>query len=152
MHTGDDELRLEMEAFVDEVLIDSIFDEMCPLSQEEVDADDFFPPCLHRARALSLILSEAEFEGWAVDNLPAELTLTPIVDPSAAHIAGLNFSRAWGLWALYRATADVHWRSLYVAHVVTHIEQPAYWAEDYYKHSHWVAQFGVYAIALSYDL
>ena len=29
--------------------------------------------------------------------------------------------------------------------------QPEHWAEDYYSHSHWVPQFGIYAIALSYD-
>jgi len=28
---------------------------------------------------------------------------------------------------------------------------PQYWAEDYYSYSHWVAQFGVYGIALSYE-
>jgi len=150
-HSGDDLLRVEIETFVDEVLLDPVFDEMCPLSKEESDADDFFPPCLQRAYALSEILDEPELASWLGDYLPQELTLTPILDPSEAHIAGLNFSRAWGLWALYRATGETQWRTLYVEHVVAHMEQPAYWAEDYYKHSHWVAQFGVYAIALSYD-
>jgi hypothetical protein len=28
--------------------------------------------------------------------------------------------------------------------------QPPYWAEDYYSHSHWIAQFGVHAIWLSW--
>ena len=152
LHSGDDELRVEMEDFAATVLLDPTFDAMCPLSQEEQDADDFFPPCLQRAYALSVILPEAQSDAWLEAYLPPTLTLTPILDPSKAHIAGLNFSRAWGLWALYRATGDTSWRSLYVDHVVTHIEQPAYWAEDYYKHSHWVAQFGVYALALSYDL
>ncbi|MCA9658141.1 MAG: DUF2891 family protein [Myxococcales bacterium] len=151
LHTGDDALRLEMEALAGEVLLDPVFDEMCPLSQEESDADDFFPPCLHRAYALVELLPAADVDAWLAGYLPDDLTLTPIVDPSAAHIAGLNFSRAWGLWALYRQTGDTAWRARYVDHVVTHVEQPAYWAEDYWKYSHWVAQFGVYAIALSYD-
>lgn len=150
VHSGDDELRVEMEDFAAEVLLDPVFDAMCPLAQEEADADDFFPPCLHRAYALTVILPEGS-GAWLDGYLPPTLTLTPIVDPPKAHIAGLNFSRAWGLWALYRATDGVQWRDHYVDHVVTHMEQPAYWAEDYYKHSHWVAQFGVYAIALSYE-
>ncbi len=58
------------------------------------------------------------------------LTLTPILSPTQAHVAGLNFSRAWGLWALYQATGDAQWRSPYVDHAVVHMEQPAYWAED----------------------
>ncbi len=149
VHAGDDGLEAEVVEFAQEVLLDPAFDAMCPLSQEETDADDFFPPCLQRAYALTVILPEAS-EPWLAAYLPESLTLTPIQSPTTAHIAGLNFSRAWGLWALYQATGDTQWRSLYVEHVVAHMEQPAYWAEDYYKHSHWVAQFGVYAIALSY--
>jgi hypothetical protein len=40
---------------------------------------------------------------------------------------------------------------LYIDHVQTHIEQPEYWAEDYYAFSHGVPQLGVYAIARSYE-
>jgi hypothetical protein len=29
--------------------------------------------------------------------------------------------------------------------------QPQYWATDYGRYAHWVAQFGVYALAQTYD-
>jgi hypothetical protein len=29
--------------------------------------------------------------------------------------------------------------------------RPAYWAMDYDNYAHWVAQFGVYAIAASFE-
>ena len=71
--------------------------------------------------------------------------------PGAFHVAGLNFSRAWGLWALWEASGDTHYRDLYVEHVWRHVAQPSYWAEDYWAHSHWIAQFGVHAIWLSWE-
>jgi hypothetical protein len=40
---------------------------------------------------------------------------------------------------------------LYVEHVVTHLDQPEYWAVDYRAHSHWIPQFGIRAIALTLD-
>jgi hypothetical protein len=80
----------------------------------------------------------------------APVDLRPVDDPSTAHGAGLNFSRAWGFWSLWSATGDLAWRTSYVEHVLTHLDRPEYWAEDYLAHSHWIPQFGIRAIALSY--
>ena len=52
---------------------------------------------------------------------------------------------------MWTATGDVRWRQRYIDHVVTHMEQPALWRDDYARHSHWVPQFGVFAIALSFE-
>jgi hypothetical protein len=38
---------------------------------------------------------------------------------------------------------------LYVRHIVTQMNLPECWRDDYRKHAHWVPQFGVYAISLS---
>ncbi|MEE8125090.1 MAG: hypothetical protein V3T42_04685, partial [Nitrospirales bacterium] len=65
--------------------------------------------------------------------------------------AGLNFSRAWGLWTLFQSTGHQAYRDMYVNHILTHMALPQYWRDDYQKHSHWVPQFGIYAIALSLD-
>jgi hypothetical protein len=125
----------------------------CPLLDELALTDEFFPPCLHRAMLVLSVLPEAQSQGGLAAELPGpgEFDLQPICDPSPAHVAGLNFSRSWGLWSLWLATGDTHYRDLYVEHVWTHMAQPAYWAEDYWAHSHWVAQFGVHAIWLTHE-
>ena len=97
------------------------------------------------------VLPEDEQADWLAENLPNDLGLQPLTSMASAHSGGLNFSRSWGLWALWRATGDTHYRDLYVDHIETHVAMPQYWAEDYYSYSHWVAQFGVYGIVLSYE-
>lgn len=149
--TGDADLMAEMEGLVLEPTVVEAYDGLCPFEQEEADADDFFPPCLHRALALSTMWPQAEAAAWLGTWLPDAPVLTPITMPAAAHIGGLNFSRAWGLYAGYRVTGDPALRDLYLDHLLTHIEQPQYWAEDYFKYAHWVAQFGVYAISQTYE-
>ncbi|MBK7824991.1 DUF2891 family protein [Nannocystis sp.] len=148
--TDDAELAAAMETYAADILQDPAFDAACPFSQEETDADNFFPPCLHRARAIVTLLPGAASAPWLADWLPAEPTLTPIEMPAAAHISGLNFSRSWGLWSLYKASDDVAYRDLFYDHVTTHLNHPQYWAEDYNNYAHWVAQFGVYAISQTY--
>ena len=146
--TDDPELAGAMESLAKNSLQSPGLDASCPFSQEEVDADDFFPPCLHRARMLvKLLPADAT---WLAGWLPDVPVLTPIEMPAKAHISGLNFSRAWGLWSLYEATEDLAYRDLFLDHVVTHLEHPQYWAEDYGQYAHWVAQFGVYAISQTY--
>lgn len=150
--TGDAALADEMQAVVDDVLLDPMFDEWCPLDQEQTDIDDFFPPCLHRTMAIVTIADPADAQAWLRGYLPADFVLQPLFagDITAAHQSGLNFSRAWGLYALWKATDDPSFRDQYIDHVRTHVDQPQYWAENYSAFSHWVAQFGVYAIGLTY--
>ncbi len=125
----------------------------CPVADEAGYTRQFFPPCLHRMMALDTVLPlgparDAWFAQLDEDGIP---DLAVVDDPTTAHGAGLNFSRAWGLWSLYAATGDAGWRSLYVDHVVTHLDRPEYWAEDYRAHSHWIPQFGIRALSLSYE-
>ncbi len=148
--TDDVELAGAMESLAMNAVLDPAFDASCPFSQEESDADDFFPPCLHRARVLTNLLPTDEATAWLAGWLPDMPVLTPIDMPPKAHISGLNFSRAWGLWSLYEATDDTAYRDLYLDHMITHLEHPQYWAEDYGNFAHWVAQFGVYAISQTY--
>ena len=124
--------------------------DLCPLTDEPGYVSEFFPPCLHLARTVLTVLPPQEAGDWAAEHVPSDLELLPLVEFPTAHPAGLNFSRAWGLWTLWEATGDLRWRDRYVDHVLTHVEQPEYWADDYLYYAHWVAQFGVYAIALSY--
>jgi hypothetical protein len=147
---NDPELAGAMESLALNTLQAPGLDASCPFSQEEADADDFFPPCLHRARLLVNLLPADAQATWLAGWLPAIPALTPIDMPAKAHISGLNFSRAWGLWSLYEATDDIAYRDLFLDHMITHLEHPQYWAEDYGNYAHWVAQFGVYAISQTY--
>lgn len=148
VHVGD-AARVEwVEMLASEVLMPAD----CPLVDAVGFAEDFFPPCLHRAHGVLEILPPAQTEAWLADALPGpdEFPLMPLCEPAPAHVAGLNFSRAWGLWSLWTHSQDPRYRDLYVEHVWRHMAQPDYWAEDYWAHSHWIAQFGVQAIWLSY--
>ncbi len=148
--TDDVELAGAMESLAVNALQAPALDASCPFSQEEINTDDFFPPCLHRARLLIELLPADAKATWLAGWLPDMPVLTPIDMPLKAHISGLNFSRAWGLWSLYEATDDVAYRDIFLDHMITHLEHPQYWAEDYGKYAHWVAQFGVYAISQTY--
>jgi hypothetical protein len=126
-------------------------EDVCPLEDDLGPADQFFPPCLLRARAIVRILPLGEAAAWADSALPAEFPIEPLSTATSAHSAGLTWSRAWGLWDLWAFTGDPRWRDAYRAHVLAWYELPQFWAEDYQAYAHWVAQFGVHAIDLSYE-
>jgi len=122
----------------------------CPLERDAA-AQGFFPACLHRARALALMLPPAESKAWASTFLPKTYALAPVVTPAPAHQAGLNFSRSWDFFGLYKATGNEAYRDLYLDHMEAWLKRPDIWAGNYESHAHWVAQFGVYALSLSYE-
>lgn len=126
-------------------------DQACPLWQEATDIDDFFPPCLHRLMVIVTVLPYDVHRPWLEQYLYAQWDLAPLTEIDSAHQGGLNFSRAWGLWAAWVASDNPTYRDLYVDHVRTHVLQPQYWAQDYWSYSHWVAQFGVHAIELGWE-
>lgn len=123
----------------------------CLVQDDAEHISEFFPPCLHLARAIVEVLPRAEADAWIAEFVPETLVLAPLTEFPSAHPGGLNFSRSWGLWSLYRATSEQQFSDAYVEHIDTHMAQPEYWAENYLSYSHWVPQFGVYAIALSWD-
>ena len=67
------------------------------------------------------------------------------------HTAGLNFSMAWGCHAAWTLSGDESFLDRYVDLVVTHLHAPSYWRDDYARYGHWVAQFGTFAVALSFE-
>lgn len=148
-HVEDSALEAEIETWIHDWIVPQAG--LCPLQAEHTNTSDFFPPCLHLARLAMLVLPEDERGDWLAEHLPDDFELRPLTTMSSAHSGGLNFSRSWGLWALWQATGDTHFRDLYVEHIETHVGMPQYWAENYYSYSHWVPQFGVYGIALSYE-
>ena len=113
--------------------------------------DEFFPAALQRARAILTILPRDESNAWLSAYLAEDLQLEPVRHPAFPHSAGLNFSRCWGFWKLFQHTRNPVYRDQYMRHFTTHVNHPEYWRDDYKAYGHWVAQFGVYALALSMD-
>ena len=131
-------------------------EQLLPLDQELPPScdhltDEFFPAALQRTRAILTILPHNESRAWLSAYMAEDLQLEPVRHPAFPHSAGLNFSRCWGLWELFQYTRNPVYRDQYIRHFATHVNHPEYWRDDYKKYGHWVAQFGVYALALSFD-
>ena len=77
--------------------------------------------------------------------------IEPIGDEASVHQAGLNFSRAWGLWHLYKMTGEERFLEAFLRHFKATFDRPDIWRGDYRSHAHWVAQFGMLALAVSAD-
>ena len=58
---------------------------------------------------------------------------------------------AWGCHAAWLLSGDETFRDRYVDLVVTHLNAPRFWRDDYARYGHWVAQFGAFAIALTFN-
>jgi len=145
---GDTELVENLRAFTRTRLLP--LDQECGSFLDHI-TDEFFAAALQRCRALLTILSSEESSKWLASHQHGCGALSPLTMFPTAHSAGLNFSRSWGLWTLFHVTQDPMFRGLYTNHVVTHMDMPQYWGDDYRKHGHWVPQFGIYAIALSIE-
>jgi hypothetical protein len=125
-------------------------DQECPSALDQT-TDEFFSAGLQRCRALLTILSPEESSIWVAAQHHHVRKSTPVTMFPTTHAAGLNFSRSWALWTLFQRTWDPAFRDLYTKHIVTHMNLPQYWRDDYRKHGHWVPQFGIYAMALSLE-
>lgn len=156
-YVGDPGLSADVQELASGLLLDPGFDASCPLTQEQIDTDDFFPPCLLRVMAAIVALPPEQVEPWLPGVVPPQLVLDPLLPEMifTAHRGGLNFSRAWGLYQIHRAAEEPvgampHYRDLFVRHVEEGMAHPEIWTEDY-AYSHWIAQFGVYAISYTYE-
>jgi hypothetical protein len=67
------------------------------------------------------------------------------------HSAGLNFTRAWGLYGAWRITQDPRWRDAAAELIIGHAARPERWRDDYARYAHWIPQFGVFAVAETVD-
>jgi len=125
-------------------------DEALPPSFDKL-TDEFFAASLQRVRTIISILPPDESQSWLTSFNQNQCFLKPMSTTPTPHSAGLNFSRAWGFWTLFACTGNEIYRKLYADHIVTHMKVPELWRDDYRQHSHWVPQFGIYAIALSME-
>ncbi len=117
--------------------------EECAIARE---GQGFMAICTNLAWLVSKVLPKSEFEMWLDGYLPDMSAIAPVSDPKTSHHNGLNFSRAWGLWHIYQVTKDKRYADLYAQHFLTAYRNRKSWDGDYRRVSHWVAQFGMYAL------
>lgn len=138
--------------FVDEaVRARFLGDAACPLLAVEVETREFMAVCTNRAWLVGQVLAPAVFRPWLDRFLPASLELAPITQPATVHQAGLNFSRAWGLWGLYAQTGEARFLEAYAQHYDEAYARRDIWDGDYDKYRHWIPQFGMLALVLTHD-
>jgi hypothetical protein len=95
---------------------------------------------------------------WVQARIPEGFYVPPVTDPGGCHQGGLNFSRSFALYQLYQATGDTSLRDNYVELIRYHVGRPDLYIDPdylgdpgYLCYSHWVAQFGVRSISLSFE-
>lgn len=125
--------------------------EACPLQRVEVATREFMAICTNWAWLVGKVLPRDAFKAWLAVFLPPDLAIEPIGDAKSVHQAGLNFSRSWGLWPLYRMTGEQRFLEAYLRHFDGTFARPDIWNGDYANLSHWVAQFGMLGLAVTYD-
>jgi len=123
----------------------------CPVEVERGAWPGFMSVCGNWAYLASLVLARAEMNQWIKRLLPRPGRIRPVTQPRTAHHFGMNFSRAWGYWKIYKSTGDTRYRTLYVRHFATQYQNRDWWAGNYHAVGHWVAQFGVYALLPIFD-
>ncbi len=140
--TGQDDLV----SFVDQVARHHFvrIDQPCPAARDH-EHGSFMAVCTNWAWLVSETMKPEDFKPWLEQFMPEPETIVPVRRPANAHLFGLNFSRAWGLWRIHRRTGDVRWLKLYRAHLEPTFDRPDWWRGDYQVVGHWVSQFGMFA-------
>jgi hypothetical protein len=105
---------------------------------------------------VSKVLPRGEFDRWQREFFADAGLPQPVASPVNWHHHGLNFSRAWGLWALYAATAPSDakeaYLNAYAAHFRATYDIPLLWRDSYQGVGHWVPQFGMLALQPLFEL
>jgi hypothetical protein len=127
-------------------------DKNCPISWEP-SGYDFLSPCLEEIGLMQRVLPKQQFLTWLDDFMPQladpgySLTVGKVsdrTDGKLVHLDGLNFSRAWNLYALanqypqyahLREVADKH-----MAHSYPNL------VGDSYEGGHWLGSFAIQAL------
>jgi hypothetical protein len=144
--------RADVVRFVDEAVRARFLGEAaCPLVAAEVETREFMAICTNRAWLVGQVLPGDRFRPWLNTFLPASLPISPIMAPATVHQAGLNFSRAWGLWGLYVRTGEERFLEAYRRHYDEAYGRRDIWDGDYDKYRHWIPQFGMMALVQLHD-
>jgi Protein of unknown function (DUF2891) len=155
-YTKDKKLQAAVEKAA-KPLLDKSLDNLCPLKMDiDPKANGFIPACLMRLAATSAVWGD-EVKQWVSARVPKDFYIPPVTEPSNCHAGGLNFTRAFALYELYRLTNDASYRDNYAELIRYHVGRPDLYIDESYVgspgylcYSHWVAQMGVRAISQSY--
>lgn len=143
VHTGQSDMVAQVDDIVERVFVP--IDGPCA-ANHDAGRRSFMAVCTNWAWLVSETMDGLAFVSWLGRFLPDPVTLQPVEKPANAHLYGLNFSRAWGLWRLYKRSGDERYLTLYRAHLEPTIDRPTWWRGDYQVVGHWVSQFGMFAI------
>ncbi|PAY17913.1 hypothetical protein CKO51_19560 [Rhodopirellula sp. SM50] len=126
----------------------------------EPSGHDFFSSCWNEADLMRRVLPGPEFEHWLAKFVPelatqltdgtiAPVAVSDVTDPKIVHLAGLNLNRAWCLRSVASALRDEHpLKRVLVENAESHLAAGlAYINSGHYEGDHWLATFGLYAIA-----
>ncbi|MGD9866677.1 MAG: DUF2891 family protein [Hyphomicrobiales bacterium] len=136
----------DLTAFVDGIVA-SLFEPdtlACP-ADADIRQRSFMALCTNRAWLVSLTQPPERFAAWLKRFGVSPQAFQPVARAPSPHLFGLNFSRSWGLWRLYRQTGDEAWLAAWRRHFDANYRDPDWWRGDYRAVGHWVAQFGMFA-------
>jgi DUF2891 family protein len=115
-----------------------------------LEAGQFMAVASNWAWLVCKVLPPEDFARWQQTLFAGAGLPRPVTGPVNWHHHGLNFSRAWGLWALGAASAPGEAReaylSAYAAHFRATYDTPSLWRGSYRGVGHWVPQFGMLAV------
>jgi hypothetical protein len=141
------ENRTDLATFVRETTEEHILPclDKLPSAEEEETWSDFMAvtPNLCEIVVRTKVATADSVLAKAGDRLRA---LSPVTAPKKPHHYALNFSRAWALFALYEASGDERLLAGYLDHMEMNLKHPSWWRGDYRSVSHWVPQFGMFAL------
>jgi hypothetical protein len=83
--------------------------------------------------------------------LPPDGNFRAVAYPHTESLFGLDFSRAWGLWQLWRMTGEKGYVTAYADHVGRAWRNRDWWEGKYESVGHWVPQLGVLALLPLFD-
>jgi hypothetical protein len=68
-------------------------------------------------------------------------SIMPIQKFKNDHHLGVNYSRAWGLWSVYKKTKNDNYRDAYLNNVLMGLKEHDSYSNEYHRYGHWVPQF-----------
>lgn len=149
----------ELKSLIEQRAIDFYADDKaCPLSWEP-SGFDFLSPCLEVANLMRRVLPADRYFLWLESYLPQlsdknfDLPVGLVSDRSdgkLVHLDGLNFSRAWNLYAISRFAAlhnkgDTYQHLQHLANRHMQYSLPNL-VDDSYEGGHWLASFAIEAL------
>jgi hypothetical protein len=115
-----------------------------------LESGHFMAVTTNWAWLVSKVLPHADFARWESEFFASSGLPQRVLQPANWHHHGLNFSRAWGLWALHAASGPGDARQArlqaYAAHFRATYDIPDLWRGSYMGVGHWVPQFGMLAL------